>query len=366
MPGGTGTPAVLLRSQFRRGRKYETIRNTVANPGVIVRKLEYLVALAKERHFARAAAVCHVSQPTLSAGIQQLEAELGVQIVKRGRRFQGFTDEGEMVLASAQRMMIEADRLREKLRDRGTESSGMLRIGVLGSTIPLMKVFTRPFRQRYPNVNLRVIIQSAFDIQQQVEDGLLDVAITYLDKHASIYRRTRVLYTEEYELLIRRGTRFSGKSTASWQDITELPLCLLMPDIPIFGTEESEILNEALSRTPHIITTAVWMVMDHVRTGDWATVLPRPVRIMIAHDKELEAIPLPKIGKPSSIGIAIPQHDRSFRLAEAFFETATSSHVLEELRGLLGPDAINQETGSRSRTDRAPKTAKTRTSARTA
>ena len=346
--------------------KHKTLRNTMANVGVIVRKLEYLVALAKERHFARAAAVCHVSQPTLSAGIQQLEAELGVQIVKRGRRFQGFTEEGEIILASAQRMMIEADRLREKLKDRGTDTSGTLRIGVLGSTIPLMKVFTKPFRQRYPNVNLRVTVQSAFDIQQQIEDALIDVAITYVDKNSPLYRRTRVLYTEEYELLIRRGTRFSGRSTASWQDITELPLCLLMPDIPIFGTEESEILNEALSRTQHIITTAIWLVMDHVRTGEWATVLPRPVRAMIAHDKELEAIPLPKIGKPASIGIAIPHHDRSSRLAQAFFEIATSSDVLEELRGLLGPDATNQEPGSRPHTDRSPKTARKRTSARTA
>ena len=64
------------------------------------RKLEYLVSLAKEGHFAWAASACHVSQPTLSAAIQQLEAELGVQIVKRGQRFQGFTKQGELVQRS--------------------------------------------------------------------------------------------------------------------------------------------------------------------------------------------------------------------------------------------------------------------------
>ena len=80
------------------------------------RKLEYLIALSKEAHFARAAAVCHVSQPTLSAAIQQLEAELGIQIVKRGQRFQGFTEQGELVLAAAQHMALECDRLHQKLR----------------------------------------------------------------------------------------------------------------------------------------------------------------------------------------------------------------------------------------------------------
>jgi DNA-binding transcriptional LysR family regulator len=321
----------------------------VASTGVIVKKLEYLVALAKERHFARAAAVCRVSQPTLSTGIQQLEVELGVQIVKRGRKFEGFTEAGEMVLATAQRMAAEADRLREKLRDRGADSSGTLRIGVLGSTIPLMKVFTTRFRQRCPNVNLTVTVQNAFEIQQQIEDGLLDVAITYLDKNSRLYRRAQVLYAEEYELLIRRGGRFSGRRTVSWQDIKELPLCLLVPNTKIFGVEESEVLKDALNRTPHIITTAIWMVMDHVRTGHWATVLPRPVRVMIADDKELEAIPLPTLGNPTSIGIAIPQHDPPSRLAQAFFEIATSKEILEELRTLLGPQPISQKPASPTR-----------------
>ena len=64
------------------------------------------MALAKEGHFARAAAACHVSQPTLSAAIQQLEAELGVPIVKRGQRFQGLTEEGRLVIEAAQRMAL--------------------------------------------------------------------------------------------------------------------------------------------------------------------------------------------------------------------------------------------------------------------
>jgi DNA-binding transcriptional LysR family regulator len=302
---------------------------------VLGRKLEYLIALAKEAHFARAAAACHVSQPTLSAAIQQLEAELGVQIVKRGQRFQGFTEEGEIILASAQRMAIEWNRVHQKLRDRSGDFSGTLRIGVLGSTIPLMRTFTIPFRQRYPNVNLRVMVQSAFDIHQAIEESAVDVAITYLDKKLRRYRRHRILYTEEYELLIRKGTPFSGRESVSWQDLKQLPLCLLSPDMHIFGSRESEILNETLSKTPHIITNAIWMVMDHVRTGNWASVLPRPVRIMISGDDDLEAIPLPITGKPISVAVAIPLREPVSPLAEAFFNVATSDQALRKLHTLL-------------------------------
>src|SRR5689334_25135876 len=95
------------------------------------------MALAKEGHFARAAAACHVSQPTLSAAIQQLEAELGVPIVKRGQRFQGLTEEGRLIIEASQRMANERDRLRQQLRNRHDSSSGTLRIGVLGSAVPL-------------------------------------------------------------------------------------------------------------------------------------------------------------------------------------------------------------------------------------
>src|ERR1700722_9767195 len=108
-------------------------------------KLEYLTALSKEGHFARAAATCRVSQPTLSAGIQQLELDLGVMIVKRGQRFQGFTPEGEIVLAWAQRIAVERQRLHQELRDRNGALAGTLRIGAIGSTLPIISVLTIPF-----------------------------------------------------------------------------------------------------------------------------------------------------------------------------------------------------------------------------
>ena len=71
----------------------------------MIDKLEFIIALARERHFGRAAEACGVSQPTLSAGIKQLEEILGVLLVQRGSRFQGFTPEGERVLDWARRIV---------------------------------------------------------------------------------------------------------------------------------------------------------------------------------------------------------------------------------------------------------------------
>lgn len=301
------------------------------------------MALAKEGHFARAAAACHVSQPTLSAAIQQLESELGVTIVKRGQRFQGLTDEGRLVIEAAQRMATERDRLRQRLTGERGGSTRMLRIGVLGSTVPLLKTLVLPFCDCFPDVNLNVMLQSPFDVQQAFEAASSDVAITYLDQRLRRHCRTHVLYTEQYDLLIRRGSAFSGLKSVRWEDLRTLRLCLLSPDSPIFGKAESEVLAKILTGAPHIVTNAIWMVIDHVRTGKWASVLPRPVRIMASGDPELESIPLPSIGKASSVAIAISKREPTSALAEAFFELARSRDTASRLQAALGaskPDGL--------------------------
>lgn len=107
---------------------------------MLLRRLEYLVALARERHFARAAAVCFVSQPSLSAGIRRLEHELDVPIVRRGRRYEGLTPEGELVLAWAHRILAEQDALRQELSARAG------RAGRPAEDVPQGRVTARDLR----------------------------------------------------------------------------------------------------------------------------------------------------------------------------------------------------------------------------
>src|SRR5258707_15863976 len=80
----------------------------------MIDKLEFFIALAREEHFGRAAELCGVTQPTLSAGLKQLEGELGLLLVSRGSRFQGFTTEGERMLDWARRIVADARAMREE------------------------------------------------------------------------------------------------------------------------------------------------------------------------------------------------------------------------------------------------------------
>src|SRR6185295_19680299 len=100
----------------------------------MIDKLEFIIALAQEQHFGRAAEACNVSQPTLSAGIKQLEDNFGVMLVQRGSRFRGFTPEGERVLEWARRIVSDARSMRQELLSLKGDPSGHLRIGAIPTT----------------------------------------------------------------------------------------------------------------------------------------------------------------------------------------------------------------------------------------
>ena len=310
---------------------------------MIGRKYEYLIALAKEGHFARAAMACHVSQPALSAGIQQLEHELGVQIVKRGRRFQGFTEQGEVVLAWAKRIELESKRLQQELRARNDYFAGTLRVGVLNSTTPFVSIFTLAFQQRFPEVNLRVMTHNPFEIQQGLEEFSFDVAISYLEDKSRLYKRSHALYTQEYYVLIRKGCLLSGRRSVSWEELRQIPLCLFPAETQVLGTEVSELLGEG-NLGMRLETNAMFVLLDQVRTGSWASILPKPVLFMVAGSDEFEAIPLPRTAEAGCIGIIVPHREPGCQLAEAFFEIATSTEVLNKFYEFLNPAAVPAAT----------------------
>jgi len=112
----------------------------------MLERLEFLIALSREQHFARAAEACGVAQPTLSLGIQALEQMLNVPLVKRAPRFQGFTPEGERVLIWAHRLVGDARAMRQDLLGLKSESVTSLRIAALPSTMPLVSKLTLPLQ----------------------------------------------------------------------------------------------------------------------------------------------------------------------------------------------------------------------------
>ena len=122
-----------------------------------LRHLRYFVAVAEELHFGRAAARLHIAQPPLSQQILRLERELGVELLRRNRRSVQLTDAGRLLLEHAKPLLAQADHLERLLRQAAAGEVGRLAVGFVGSasyeTLPRI---LRAFRDRYPNVELRL------------------------------------------------------------------------------------------------------------------------------------------------------------------------------------------------------------------
>ena len=123
-------------------------------------KLEYLMALSREEHFGRAADSCGVTQPTLSAGIKQLEEQLGVMLVRRGSRFIGFTPEGQRTLDWARRIVGDSRAMRQEITALKKGLTGQLKIAAIPTALAMVAAITTPFRARHPDVRFTILSQN--------------------------------------------------------------------------------------------------------------------------------------------------------------------------------------------------------------
>ena len=240
----------------------------------MIDKLEMFIALANERHFGRAADVCGVTQPTLSSAIRQLEDQLGVQLVFRGSRFQGLTAEGVRVLDWARRIVSDMRALRAEMKAVRSGLSGIVRIGVIPTALPMVAELTAPFILRNPNVRVSILSRTSGEILAGIESLELDAGITYLDNEP-LGRVAQVpLYPEFYRLLCAPGTPLAGRDRVTWADVAEQPLCLLTADMQNRRIVDQHLAETRASVMPQVESNSMIALIAHVMTGHWSSVVP--------------------------------------------------------------------------------------------
>jgi DNA-binding transcriptional LysR family regulator len=246
---------------------------------MLLRQLEYLTALDHERHFGRAAAACHVSQPALSAALTRLEEELGVPLVRRERRFEGFTPEGERVLVWARRTLADADGLAQEVQRLRGGLEGTLRLGAIPTALGATVRITTRFRDRHPRMCVQVRSLTSREIADGLRAGKLDAGLTYLDNEPLDNVRALPLWREHYSV-VGAGAR---ADTISWAKAAELPLCLLTPDMQNRRIVDAAFAAAGTRPNPVIETNSVSTLIAHARSGLSA----------VAADTWLLAHPLP-------------------------------------------------------------------------
>lgn len=270
---------------------------------MIVRQLEYLAALGREGHFGRAAAACHVTQPTLSAGIRRLEDVLGVPIVRRARRYEGLTPEGERVLEWALRVLADVDGLYGEVDAMRHGLSGRLRIGAVPTSLTSVSLLTTALVARHPGVRVTVHSLNSMQIERGLHSFELDVGLTYLDSEPLAGVRGLPLYRERYVLLTRADGPLGDRATVRWQEAAELPLALLTEDMQNRRIVDGIFREAGAEPRPTVETNSISTQYGHVRDGEWSAVMAAAWLHLLAVPEGMAAVPLVEPETTRSIGL---------------------------------------------------------------
>ncbi|CCE00650.1 LysR family transcriptional regulator [Bradyrhizobium sp. STM 3809] len=275
----------------------------------MIDKLELLLALAKERHFGRAAEACGVTQPTMSTSIKQLEEILGVMLVQRGSRFQGFTPEGERTLDWARRIVGDFRAMRQEINGLKDKLSGEIRIAAVPTVLGMVASLTTPFRAKHPEVRFRIMSCTSADVLGLLENLEVDAGLTYIENEPIGRVRTIPLYNESYRLLTAPDAMFGDRDQVTWQEVGQVPLCLLTPDM-----QNRRIIDRALKAagnevTPTLTSNSLLVLYTHVKTGRWASVMPAKLAETLGLADKVRSIPITDPVINYQIGLVIPQRD---------------------------------------------------------
>lgn len=286
-----------------------------------IKQLQYLVALAEERHFTRAAERCHVTQPTLSGRIRQLEQELGVPIVERGQRYHDLTREGRRVLQWAQAILRDCSAMHEELTTLKGGLAGRLSLGVVPSALPMVVGLTRRMRERYPDVQFAVYSRTSDELLRGIQDFQLDAGITYLDNEPVRHMHTSALYEERYCLFVPRAHAWAERGSVDWRDAASEPLCLLTPNM-----QNRRIIDHAFAlahRTPvvPVETDSIINVWAHIKFAGLNSILPAYFSELLAPDAAIRAIPLVESEPAYRVGLVTLARDPLSPLVSALFDT---------------------------------------------
>jgi len=289
----------------------------------MLEKLEFLIALAHERHFGRAAERCGVAQPTFSQGIQQLEEMLNVPLVRRSSRFLGFTPEGERVLVWARRLVGDAQAMRKDILRLQHGDGAQLRLGAMPAAMLLLASLTAPFQQRHPSVRFTLLTRTSDEIVKLLHEREIDAGVRYVGAVPSDDLEEVPLYDERYLLLTTADGPFCNSEHIAWAELAALPLCLFAPSL-----QQRQIIDEALRRRgvavrPAIETDSILALTTHVRTGHWVSVISSLVADAIDLTRGLRTVPIVDPEIVSSIGLVV---SKQFPLQPAM------TRLLEEVR----------------------------------
>lgn len=192
------------------------------------RVLKYFLMVAREENITKAAALLHVTQPTLSRQLMQLEEELGVKLFRRSKHSIILTEDGMLLKRRAQELISLSDKTVQELSHKDDVLSGEITIGC-GETKNMFFLAEqiRKFRQKYPLVQFNIHSATADDIKERIEKGILDMGLLTEPVDVGKYEFIRMPHKEKWGILVRRDSELAGKEYIEPKDLAEVSLLMV-------------------------------------------------------------------------------------------------------------------------------------------
>jgi DNA-binding transcriptional LysR family regulator len=294
----------------------------------MIDKLEFVLALAREQHFGRAAEACNVSQPTLSAGIKQLEDTFGVLLVQRGSRFRGFTPEGERVLEWARRIVADTRTMRQEVDALKHGLAGHLQIAAIPTALAMTAMLTTPYRAKHPNVRFTIVSRTSIQVLSTLENLEVDAGLTYVDNEPLGNVNMIPLYYEEYRLLTSSSGELGNREKVTWAEVGKVPLCLLTPDMQNRRIIDRLLRSAGAEPSPTLESNSMIVLFAHVRTGKWASIMPAKLAETLGLTESVRAIPIVEPAATHAIGLVVPDREPTTPLIKALIAEAKQLAIL--------------------------------------
>jgi DNA-binding transcriptional LysR family regulator len=275
----------------------------------MIDKLEFIIALAREQHFGRAAEASNVSQPTFSSGIKQLEDQFGVMLVQRGSRFQGFTPEGERVLEWARRIVADTRTMRQEVDALKRGLVGHVRIAAIPTTLAMAASLTTPYRARHPNVRFTILSRTSIEVLKALDNLEVDAGLTYIDNEPLGRVTTVPLYHERYRLLTSADSTLGDRDQVTWAEVAQIPLCLLTPDMQNRRIIDGILRRVGTEPSPTLESNSMIVLFSHVRTGRWASIMPAVLADTLGLTDTIRSIPIVEPDVTHVIGLVVPHRE---------------------------------------------------------
>jgi DNA-binding transcriptional LysR family regulator len=290
---------------------------------MLLRHLSYFVALAREKHFARASEACNIAQPTLSAAIRKIEDDLQVPLVVRGHRYVGLTPEGEKVLEWGRQILADYASLRDDLSGMRRGLGGTLRLGVVPAAMPAVSFLTARLSTMHPAVSVEIRTMPSRAIQNGLDAFEIDGGLTYLDNEPLEHVRRVPLYKERYVFVTRRGNSFTGRRTVTWKEAVGERLCLLVHDMQNRRIIDAVAASEGLQIEAAVTTNSFLGICAHLAQGGWSSIVPHTFWHALGRPAEFVMIDLVEPVASQAIGLVVSDREPLSSMAAALLAVAS-------------------------------------------